>query len=118
MLPLDTLDGLGSVLFTLNAEDLPEPSELAHSLARLRLPEMMITQPALIREVTEAIEYASRCWHHGFIAGQIAYGEACEEPHWPSGPTVAAWLEREQRTYSVDSFAQRYYPGWLAGRMG
>jgi hypothetical protein len=116
MMPLDTLDALGNVLFSLDAEDLPEPSELAQALARLRLPQVLLAQPALIAEVAEAIEQAGRCWQHGFIAGAVAYGEACEEPRWPSGVTVAAWLERDERSYSADLFAQRWYrAGWLAG---
>jgi hypothetical protein len=116
MMPLDTLDALGSILFTLEAEDLPEPSELAEALGHLRLPDVVITQPALIMEVAEVIERAGRCWQHGFIVGAVAYGEACEEPRWPSGPTVARWLERDERSYSADLFMQRWYrAGWLAG---
>jgi hypothetical protein len=116
MMPLDTLDGLGSVLFNLDAEDLPEPGELAQALHRLHLPQGVIAQPALITEVAEVIERAGCCWQHGFIAGQVAYGEACEQPRWPSSTTVAAWLERDERSYSADLFDQRWYrAGWLAG---
>jgi hypothetical protein len=116
MMPLDTLDGLGHVLFTLEADDLPEPSELAQALAHLRLPGVAFAQPALITEVAEAIERAGRCWQHGFIAGTVAYDEACEESRWPSEATIAAWMERDEHTYSADLFARRWYrAGWLAG---
>ena len=116
MMPLDTLNGLGQVLFTLEADDLPEPSALAQALSRLRLPQVLIAQPALITEVAEAIECAGRCWQHGFIAGEVAYNEACEEPRWPSSTTITAWIERDEYVYSSDLFAQRWYRvGWLAG---
>lgn len=116
MIPLDTLDGLGYVLFSLDAEDLPEPSELAQALSRLHRPEGLTAQPILLVEVTAAIEQAARCWQHGFIAGEVAYADACEQPRWPHQAIVAAWMERDQRTYSADPFAQRWYrAGWLAG---
>jgi hypothetical protein len=116
MMPLDTLDALGNVLFNLDAEDLPEPSELAQALYRLRRPEALTAQPDVLAEVAAAIKQAERCWQHGFIAGEVAYAEACEEPRWPSDTIIAAWVERDQRSYSADLFAQRWYRArWLAG---
>lgn len=113
---LDTLDGLGNVLFNLEAEELPEPSELAQALDHLRGPKDLTAQPILLAEVAAAIEQAGRCWQHGFIAGEVAYADACEQPRWPSDTIVAAWIERDQRSYSADLFDERWYrAGWLAG---
>jgi hypothetical protein len=116
MMPLDTLDALGNVLFSLDAEDLPEPSVLAEAFTRLRRPEALTLQPDVLAEVAAAIAQAARCWQHGFIAGEVAYADACEEPRWPTEAIITAWIERDQRSYSADLFAQRWYrAGWLAG---
>jgi hypothetical protein len=116
MLELETLDHLQTLIYHTDATRLPEPNELARLLDRVRRRGVMSLEYGWLVQLTEAVELASCCWQHGFIAGEVAYADAHELPVWPSGQDIAKWAARDSHTYSAEHFQQRWYTaGWLAG---
>jgi hypothetical protein len=116
MVELETLDILQTLIYHTDATRLPEPNELARLLGRLRSKGVMSLEYGWLTQLTEAVEQASHCWQHGFVAGEVAYADAHELPTWPSTTDITAWAERDSRSYSPEHFQRRWYTaGWLAG---
>lgn len=116
MVELETLDYLQTLIYHTDAGKLPEPNELARLLNRLRSKGVMSLEYGWLTQLTYAVEQASRCWQHGFIAGEVAYSDAHELPTWPSASDIAEWAERDSRIYSTENFQRRWYrAGWLTG---
>jgi hypothetical protein len=112
----ETLDALHTLLYHAEATALPEPSEMAHLLAQRRREPLTHAESAWLAQLSEALGHAEICWQHGFIAGQVAYTDACTEPLWPRAAEIAAWFERDRCGYSLEDFERRWYAaGWLAG---
>jgi len=116
MLELETLDHLQTLIYHTDATKLPEPNELARLLGKVRSKGVVSLESGWLTQLTHAVEQASCCWQHGFVAGEVAYSDAHELPAWPAASDIAAWAERESHTYSTEHFQRRWYTaGWLAG---
>jgi hypothetical protein len=112
----ETLDALHTLLYHVEATVLPEPNDLAQQLDQRRREPLTNAESAWLAQLSEAVGHAESCWQHGFIAGQVAYIDACAEPHWPRAADIAAWAERDRCSYSVEDFERRWFAaGWLAG---
>jgi hypothetical protein len=116
MVELETLDHLQTLIYHTDTSKLLEPNELARLLGRLRSKGVMSLEYGWLTRLTQAVEQASLCWQHGFVAGEVAYADAHELPTWPSATDIAEWVERDSHTYSAEDFQRHWYTtGWLAG---